>query len=152
MCVCVQSAIQSCPILCDPMDCSPPGSSIMGSPDKNTGVGCHFLLQKIFLTQGLNPFLLVYCIGRQILYHRANWEAQSPETIVLTYTHSCNAGDLGWIPGPGRLPGEGNENPLQYSFLGNLMDRGAWWVIVHRVVRVGYDLATKPLPPPPYIK
>ena len=37
---------QSCPILCDPMDCSPPGSTSPGdSPDKNTGVGCHFLLQ-----------------------------------------------------------------------------------------------------------
>ena len=45
--------------LCDPMDCSPPGSSILGdSPDKNTGVGCHALLQGIFPTQGSNPHLL----------------------------------------------------------------------------------------------
>ena len=37
---------QSCPTLCDPVDCSPPGSSGHGdSPGKNTGVGCHFLLQ-----------------------------------------------------------------------------------------------------------
>ena len=37
---------QSCPTLCDPMDYSPPGSSVHGdSPGKNTGVGCHFLLQ-----------------------------------------------------------------------------------------------------------
>ena len=38
---------------------------------------------------------------------------------------SCNAGDLGLIPGLGRFPGEGNGNPLQYSCLGNTMDRGA---------------------------
>ena len=38
---------------------------------------------------------------------------------------ACNAGDLGLIPGPGRSPGEGNDNPLQYSCLGNSMDRGA---------------------------
>ena len=36
---------------------------------------------------------------------------------------ACNAGDLGLIPGLGRFPGEGNGNPLQYSCLGNLMDR-----------------------------
>ena len=49
---------QSCPTLCDPMDCSPPGSSVHGIlPGKNTGVGCHFLLQGIFPTQGSNPSL-----------------------------------------------------------------------------------------------
>ena len=43
----------SCLILCDPMDCSPPGSSVHGdSPSKNTGAGCHALLQGIFPTQG----------------------------------------------------------------------------------------------------
>ena len=49
---------QSCPTLCGPMDCSPQGSSVHGdSPGKNTGVGCHALLQGIFPTQGLNPGL-----------------------------------------------------------------------------------------------
>ena len=38
----------------------------------------------------------------------------------------CNAGDLGWIPGSGRSPGEGNGNPLQHSCLENPMDGGAW--------------------------
>ena len=43
---------------CDPMDCSPPGSSVCGdSPGKNTGVGCHALLQGVFPTQGSNPGL-----------------------------------------------------------------------------------------------
>ena len=44
-----------------------------------------------------------------------------------------NAGDAGLIPGPGRSPGEGNGNPLQYSCLGNLIDREAWRATVHGV-------------------
>ena len=52
---------------------------------------------------------------------------------------------MGSIPGPGRSPGEGNGNPLQYSYLGNPIDRGAWWATVHGITkRVGQDLATKP--------
>ena len=39
---------------------------------------------------------------------------------------ACNAGDPGSIPGSGRSPGEENGNPLQYSCLGNPMDRGTW--------------------------
>ena len=50
------------------------------------------------------------------------------------------------IPGLGGSPGEGNGNPIQYSCLGNPMDRGAWWATVHGV-RVRHDLATKPQPP-----
>ena len=61
---------------------------------------------------------------------------------------TCNAGDLGLIAGLERSPGEGNGNPLQYSWLENPMDRGAWQGIVHGVARVGHDLATKPPPPP----
>ena len=44
---------------------------------------------------------------------------------------TCNAGDLGLIPGLVRSPGEGHGNPLQYSCLGNPMDRGSWWATVH---------------------
>ena len=46
---------------------------------------------------------------------------------------ACNAGDLLSIPGPGRSPGEGNGNPLQYYCLENSMDGGAWWATVHGV-------------------
>ena len=46
-----------------------------------------------------------------------------------------------------RSPGEGNGNPLQYSCLGNPMDRGAWQVTVPGVARVRYNIATKPPPP-----
>jgi len=41
--------------------------------------------------------------------------------------------DVGSVPGSGRSPGEGNGNPLQYSCLGNPMDKGAWWLRVHGV-------------------
>ena len=47
---------------------------------------------------------------------------------------ACNEGDPGSIPGSGRSPGEGNDNPLQYSCLENLMDRGAWQA-VHGVTK-----------------
>ena len=57
--VCVCLVAQSCPTLCDPMNCSPPGSSVHGdSPGKNTGVGCHALLQGILPTKELSPGLL----------------------------------------------------------------------------------------------
>ena len=44
-----------------------------------------------------------------------------------------DARDVGSIPGSGRSPGVRNVNPLQYSCLGNSMDKGAWWATVHRV-------------------
>ena len=56
----VVKVAQWCPTLCDPMDCSP-----WDSPGQNTGVGSHFLLQRIFPTQGSIPGLQ-HC--RQILY------------------------------------------------------------------------------------
>ena len=46
---------------------------------------------------------------------------------------ACNAGNLGSIPGLGRIPGEGNGNPLQYSCLENPMGRGVWQATVHGV-------------------
>ena len=68
-------SLQSCPTLCNPMDCSPPGSSVPGiSPGKNTGVGCYVLLQGIFLTEGLNLSLLWLLHCRWILYHLATRE------------------------------------------------------------------------------
>ena len=46
---------------------------------------------------------------------------------------ACNSGYPGSIPGSERSPGEGNDNPLQYSCPENPMDRGAWWVIAHGI-------------------
>ena len=72
----------------------------------------------------------------------------SPDHLFLGFPCSsvgkesaCNAGDLHSIPGSGRSPGEGNGNPLEYSCLENPVNRGAWQVTVHRVARVGHNLA-----------
>ena len=68
---------------------------------------------------------------------------------------TCNAGNsvrfLSSNLGSGRSPGEGNGNPLQYSWLENPMDRGAWQAIVHGVTRSVHDLVTE-TPPTPVFK
>ena len=47
----------------------------------------------------------------------------------------CSAEDPGLIPGSGRSLEEGTGNPLQYSYLENVMDRGTWWATVHGVAK-----------------
>ena len=84
--------VESLSPLCDPVDCSPPGSSVHGILQARTGVGHHFLLQGIFLTQGWNPGLLH---GRQTLYRL------SPQ------------GREGWDPGTGHQESETGLNPRQ---------------------------------------
>ena len=71
-------------------------------------MGCHSLLQGIFLTQGSNPGLLHF---RQ---------------LVKNLPAMQETGDVDSIPALGRFPVEGNGNPLQYSCLENPMDRCAW--------------------------
>ena len=106
---------QSCPTLWDPMDCSLPGSSVHGdSPGKNTGVGCHALLQGIFPTQGSNSGLL-HC--RQILYwlsHQGTlnelmnrWIRAflSMEFSRQEYWSGLLSPSLGDLPDPGIEPG-----------------------------------------------
>ena len=71
---------QSCLTLCDPIDCTLPGSSVHGdSPSKNTGVGCPALFWGIFQTQGLNTGLLHY---RWILY-QLSYQGSPYVAIVL---------------------------------------------------------------------
>ena len=68
-----------CPTVCNPMDCSPPGSSVQGnSPGKNTRVGCHAFLQGVFPTPGLNLGLphhrqFLYCLSHQGMLVDKNW-------------------------------------------------------------------------------
>ena len=74
--VCVK-LLQSFPTLCNPTDCSPPGSPVHGdSPDKNAGVGCHALIPGIFPTQGSNSCLLQLLHCRWILYRWVTGEAR----------------------------------------------------------------------------
>ena len=91
------------------------------SPGKNTGVCCHSLLQRVFPIQGLNPGFLHY-------KQRLPWWLRYKES-------SCNAGDLGLIPGLEISPGEGNGNPLWYSCLKNRVDGGSWQAAVLGVAK-----------------
>ena len=72
--------VQLCPTLCDPMYYNPPGSSVHGIFQARTlEVGCYFLLQEIFPTQGLNPGLL-HC--RQMLYCLSYQEVKDLRNVV----------------------------------------------------------------------
>ena len=51
------------------------------------------------------------------------------------YVNAGHIRDKGSIPGLGRYPGEGNDNPLQFSCLENSTDRGAWWATVHAAAK-----------------
>ena len=129
------------------------------------GVGCCFLLQGIFPTQGSNLcWSCLYLAGGFFTYWAIRKGLYKYCIIVLcclTKNKRCdlrgiqsykglskwcrvrnlpaNAGDLRdpglKIPESGRSPGEGNSYPLQYSCLGNPMDRGAWQATVHGVTR-----------------
>ena len=90
---------------CDPMDCSLPGSSVHGDyPSKNTGVGCHFPLQGIFPTQGLNLHLL-------------HWKAYS-----LPLSHQGN-------PYSGLKPLLIHSRCLPTSIIHSCMNQGRWIVL-----------------------
>ena len=82
---------QSCLTLCNPMDCSLPGSSPWNSPGKNTGVGCHSLLQGIFLAWGLNPSLLHY---RQTFYCLSHQGSPLYQTIVCKFEQNRKGSNL----------------------------------------------------------
>ena len=103
---------------------------------------CHV----IFLLQSSLPLFLVAILRKSVsspyLLVYISVDSRNPNVLVnvLYNPHSsvaeestCNAGDLGSIPGLGRSPGEGNGNPLQYSCLESPMDRGAGQAIVHGV-------------------
>ena len=66
---------------------------------------------------------------------KKNKDSEGPPWWLNGKESACNAGDLGSVPGLGRSPGEENGNPLQYSCLGNPMDRGDWWPTVHGVAK-----------------
>jgi len=75
----------------------------------------------------------------KIIYVANKWSCvlqRVSQVALVVKNWPANAGDarnMGWIPGWGRSPGEGNGNPLQYSCLENPMDRGARWATVHGV-------------------
>ena len=97
-------------------------------PGKNTEVDCHFLLQEIFLTQGTNLHLLHWQVAPRILFQYRYYSSVGKESPT-------SAGDASSVPCLGGSPGERSGNPLQYSCLENLLDRGAWKATVHGVAK-----------------
>ena len=82
-----------------------------------------FLCHTFFVVKNQDSLIHAYvCIGVSLV-------------AQLVKNSPAKWGDLDSIPGLGRSPGKGNGNPLQYSCLGNLMDRGAWWATVHRITK-----------------
>ena len=66
------------------------------------------------------------------------YHVDNGQGALLVKNLPANAGDIrdeGSVPGSGRSPGEGHGNPLQYSCLENLKDRGAWQATVRAVVK-----------------
>ena len=75
-----------------------------------------------------------------ILFYNSRSKSTNPEELRFPWwlsgkESSCNAGDAGSIPGLGRSPGGGNDNPLQDSCLEDPTDRGAWQTTVHKVTK-----------------
>ena len=132
--------------------CQAPPS--MGFCRQEDWSGWPFPSPRILPTQGSNPGL-PHC--RQTLYQLSHQEIPSSyhgevkiwnsSRMVKNLPESaCKAGDLGSMTGSERSAGEGNDNPLQYSFLENPVDRGAWQPTVIRSRRVGHDWANSILP------
>ncbi|CAN0563136.1 unnamed protein product [Rangifer tarandus platyrhynchus] len=132
-----------CSTLCDPRDCSLPGSSVRGFSRQEywSGLPCtppgDLPIPGIELTSLMSPALTGH--GKRA-WSRASVEVRSPkkgETASLVGSDhkesACNARDTSSVPGSGRSSGERNGSPLQYSCLENLMDREAWQATVHGI-------------------
>ena len=136
-------SLQLCPTFWDSMDCNPPGSSLHGILQKR-------ILERVAMTFSRGSSrprdqTSDSCTSRRVLYTSTTWE--TPEYNYFPggsdgKVSAYNAGDLGSIPGSGRSPGEGNGHPLQYSWLENPMDRGAWRTTIHGVTKSQTGLST----------
>ena len=125
---------QLCLTLCDPVDWLWP-TRLLGPwdfPGKNTGVGCHFLLQETFPAQRLNSGLR-NC--RQTLYRLSHQEVSGSTDGKKVHLPVQEIQET-WVPSMGL------DDPLRKKWqstpvflLGNPRDRGAWWAIVHRVTK-----------------
>ena len=147
---------QWCLTLCNSIDCSPPGHSVHGIFQARIleGVSISFSWG-IFPTQGSNPYLLCLLLwqldlGLQRVGHDWATNPQPPPHIYFLLfiyvmgfpdgpsgkepTYQCRRyRDASSIPGWGRSPGWGYDNPFQYSCLENPINTGAWQAIVYRV-------------------
>ena len=149
-------SLQLCLTLCSSMDCSLPGSSVHRILQARILEWVAMCCPRGSSWPGLEPtsFMSPALAGR-FFTTSATWKAQSIPLVFnknnenindslvaqlvknppATEEITCNAGDLGSLPGFGRSPGGRHGNPLQYSCLENPMDRGAWWAIVREVTK-----------------
>ena len=124
--VCVLSHVR----LCNPMDCSPPGSSVYGILQAR-------ILDWVAMPSSRGPswprdwthISCVSCIGRQIFYPLSHLGSPSQGYSPSNYASPELRLQVGYNLG------EGNGTPLQYCCLENLMDGGAWWAAVHGVAK-----------------
>ena len=127
VCVCMLLCLvtQLCPTLANPMNCSPPGSSVHGcSPGKN--------IDQTQVSYIAGRFFTIWAAREAHIYIGAQRVKDLP----------ANAGqseDVGLIPGSGRSPGEGKGSPLQYFYLENPVDREACGGYSPQDARVGHD-------------
>ena len=132
---------QSCLTLCNPTDCSPPGSSVYGIFPAR-------ILEWVAMPSSKTSSwpknrIHVSCIAGRFFTSeptgKPNWSLFSTCKLVngslpggsVVKNLPANTGDTGLIPGSGISPIEGNGNPLQYSGLTNPMDRGGWQATFH---------------------
>ena len=139
---------QLCLTLCDPMDCSPPGSSAHGISQAR-------ILEQVAISfskgssqpRDQTQASYVACINRWILYHCTTQETlgniiylqgkkkhESRASLVVQTVKNPSAMQETWVH-LGRSPGVGNGNPLQYSCLENYMDTGVQQATVHEVTK-----------------
>ena len=146
----VHAHTQLCLTLCNPMDCSPPGSPVHGIFQAR-------ILEWVsisFSRGSSRDQSRISCIGRQILYYCATWKAlldvsvqthRTSHVVLVVKNLPANVGDIrdeGLTPGLGRSAGGEHDNLFQYSCLENPMDRGAWRATVHSVSELDTTEAT----------
>ena len=151
------SVTKSCPTFCNPRDCSMPDSSVLHYLQEFTLIHVHWVddaIQPSHPPLPSSPFAFDLS-QHQGLFQWVGFSHQVAKALELQLKlqsfqfkvemgfpggsdgkeSACNAGDLGSIPGLGRSPREGNDNPLQYTCLENPMGRGAWQATVHGVTK-----------------
>ena len=144
---------QSCPALCDPMDCSPQGSSVHGIFQARIQEWAAISYSREYLpnpgikhTSFASPASVYRCFSTTPPGKPHNNFSSSNIAFIIFLVRASLIAQLVknlpamqatpvWSLGSGRSPGEGNGNPLQYSCLGNLMDRGTWLAAVHGVTK-----------------
>ena len=151
--------VQSCVTLCNPIHCSPQAPLSMGFPRQEYWSGLPFLPPKDLPDPGtelMSPALQVDSLplshwGRpsrqtktgKCLFHLITRRALVLVGLPRLPANARDTEDAGSIYGSGGSPGRGNGNPLQYSYLGNSMERGVWQATVHGVAKSQTQLSTE---------